>query len=82
MGPNDAQPITVVFELRRLDSGTLVHSYVTEAAALAFVRDVIRVAGRDQAAGFALEERGERGAARTLASGAALVQRALEDRAE
>jgi ATP-dependent 26S proteasome regulatory subunit len=75
-------PSTVVFELRRLASGTLIHSYITEGAALAFIRDVIRVAGRDQAAGFALEKLDERGAARALASGPALVQRALEDRAE
>src|SRR4051794_22828409 len=72
----------MVFELRHLNSGTLVHSYMTEGAALAFVRDVIRIAGRDRAAGFTLEERDERGDVRALASGEKLVRRALEDRAE
>jgi len=75
-------PLTVVFELHRRDSGGLVRAYATEAAALAFVRDVIRIGGRDQATCFALEVRDERGQTRALAEGLALVQRALEDRAE
>ena len=70
------------FELRRLDTGGLVHEYATEGAALAFLRDVVRIGGREQAACFALNERDEQGQVRTLAEGAALVQRALEDRAE
>jgi hypothetical protein len=37
-----------VFELRRRDTGSLVHAYATEGAALAFVRDVIFIGGRDQ----------------------------------
>jgi hypothetical protein len=72
----------VVFELRRLDTGGLVHQYATEGAALAFLRDVVRVAGREQAACFALDQRDEQGQVRTLVEGAALVRRALEDRAE
>jgi hypothetical protein len=71
----------VVFELRRRDTGGLVHHYATESAALAFVRDVVRIAGREQAACFALDER-ERNQTRTVAVGIALVQRALEDRAD
>jgi len=76
------QPPTVVFELRRRDTGSLVHAYATEGAALAFVRDVILIGGRDQAACFALEARDKRGQTCRLAEGPALVQRALEDRAE
>jgi hypothetical protein len=72
----------VAFELRRLDTGGLVHRYAPEGAALAFMRDVVRIAGREQAACFALDQRDERGQVRTLAEGAALVRRALEDRAE
>ena len=76
------QPPTVMFELRRRDTGGLVHAYATEGAALAFVRDVIRIGGRDQATCFVLEARDEQSQTRTLAEGLALVQRALEDRAE
>ena len=72
----------MVFELRHLDSGKLIHQYRTEGAALAFVRDVVRVAGRERAARFTLEERDTGGQSHNLATGAALVQRALEDRAE
>ncbi len=46
------------------------------------MRDVIFIGGRDQAACFALEMRDELGQIRTLAEGLALIQRALEDRAE
>jgi hypothetical protein len=72
----------VLFELRHLDSGKLIHQYRTEGAALAFVRDVVRVAGRERAARFMLEERDMNGETHTLATGASLVERALEDRAE
>ena len=72
----------MVFALRHLDSGKLIHQYRTEGAALAFVRDVIRVGGRERAARFSLEERDMNGETHTLATGASLVQRALEDRAE
>jgi hypothetical protein len=50
--------LSVVFLLRRRDTGGLVHRYATEGAALSFVRDVLRVAGREQAAGFVLEQAG------------------------
>jgi hypothetical protein len=72
----------MVFELRRRDSGGLVHRYATEGAALAFVRDVARIAGREQAASFVLDERDEQGQTRPVAEGMALVRRALEDRAQ
>ena len=47
-----------------MDTGGLVHAYATEGAALAFVRDVIFIGGRDQAARFALEVRDELGQTR------------------
>ncbi|MDQ6673992.1 MAG: hypothetical protein M3069_25150 [Chloroflexota bacterium] len=72
----------VVFELRRLDTGGLVHRYATQSSALTFVSDVVRVGGRKQAVGFVLNELDEQGQTCTLADGMALVRRALEDRAE
>jgi ATP-dependent 26S proteasome regulatory subunit len=69
------------FDLRRLDTGALVHHYATEGAALAFVRDVVRIAGHKQAATFALDERDADGDVLTIAEGADLVRRALQDRA-
>ena len=72
----------MAFELRRRDTGGLVHRYATEGAALAFLRDVVRIAGRELAACFALDERDARGQTRPLAEGTVLVQRALDDRAE
>ena len=72
----------MAFELRYLDSGKVVHHYRTQGAALAFVRDVVRIGGREEAGRFSLEERQESGDMRTIASGAALVQLALEDRAD
>jgi hypothetical protein len=71
----------VAFELRLHDSDKLVHCYPAEGAALAFVRDVVRIAGRDEGARFSLEEFEEGGERRIVAAGAVLVQRALEDRA-
>jgi hypothetical protein len=71
----------VRFDLRRLDTGALVHHYVTEGAALAFVRDVVRIAGHQQAETFALDEQDAEGEVFTIAEGADLVRRALEDRA-
>jgi hypothetical protein len=68
----------VPFELGLLDSGSLVHVYATEADALAFMRDVIRIGGRSQAAGFVLDKRDEQGQLHRLAEGTALVRRALE----
>ena len=72
----------VGFDLRRRDTGGLVHHYAAESAALAFVRDVVRIAGREQAARFILDEQDVRNQTRTVAEGLALVQRAIEDRAD
>jgi hypothetical protein len=72
----------VAFELRDLDTGKLVYNYRTESAALAFVRDVVRIGGREAAEVFLLEEWDASGQTCVVASGAALVRLALEDRSE
>jgi hypothetical protein len=72
---------TVVFELRRLETGGLVHRYDTEGAALAFLRDVVRVAGHEQATSFGLCQQDSVGREHPIAKGADLVWRALQDRA-
>jgi hypothetical protein len=69
-----------MFELRRLDTGGLVHRYESEGAALAFVRDVVRVVGHEQAACFALHQ-DVQGREQMIAERADLVRRALQDRA-
>jgi hypothetical protein len=71
----------VVFELRRLDTGGLVYRYSTEGAALAFVRDVVRIGGHDQAACFALDEADAVGKTERIAEGPELVRRAVQDKA-
>ena len=58
-----------------------MHQYDTERAALAFVRDVVRVAGHEQAASFALYEHDSQGREQPITEGADLVWRALQDRA-
>jgi hypothetical protein len=67
--------------LRRLDTGGLVHRYSTEGAALAFVRDVVRVAGHERAACFTLNEQDPQGEMHTVAEGTGLVRLAVQDRA-
>jgi hypothetical protein len=57
-----------------------LYRYTTEAAALAFVRDVARVAGHERAASFALDEQDTPGQRHTIAQGVDLVRRALQDR--
>ena len=71
----------MVFDLLRLETGNLVRRYATEGAALAFVRDVVRIGGRAQAACFVLEEQDPAGNTHAVAGGADLVRRALQDRA-
>ena len=71
----------MVFELRRLDTGGLVHRYSTEGAALAFVRDVVRIGGHEQAACFALDEADAAGKTQRIVEGAELVRRAVQDKA-
>lgn len=75
-----AEVKSVVFALRRLDTGGLVHRYDSESAALAFIRDVVRVSGHLQAQGFALHEQDPHGREHRIAEGADLVVRALQDR--
>jgi hypothetical protein len=72
--------LTAPFELRHLVSGATIHAYVAEAAALGFVRDVIRVRGRNDAACFALICIDKDNVVHSMAEGEALVARALEDR--
>ena len=79
-------------EIRRAPSGTvayrliytptwqLVRSYAGEAAALGFVRDVVRLGGRQAAAQFALQMAGDGGEPTMVAAGEELMRRALEDR--
>jgi hypothetical protein len=69
----------VEFELRFLPTRGLVHRYHTESQALAFVRDIVRVAGHDRARQFSLDVLGAGGDTRTIAEGDALVERALAD---
>lgn len=71
----------MVFQLRYLRTLALVHTYPSEGAALAFVRDVVRFGSREDAAGFVLIEEDAHGQSRVVAEGAVLVTRALEDRA-
>ena len=71
----------VVFQLRRLDTGGLVHHYATEGAALAFIRDIVRIADHEQAACFALDEEDTEGKVHRIADSVELVRRALQDRA-
>ena len=71
----------MIFDLRRLETGGLVYRYETEGAALAFIRDVVRIGGHERAASFALEEQDAEGNTHTIAKGADLVRRAVQDRA-
>jgi hypothetical protein len=73
---------SVPFQLRHLDTGAIVRTYEKEGAALAFLRDVVRLGSRGAASHFALTHEDEHGIVRTVAQGEALVRRALEDRAE
>jgi hypothetical protein len=70
-----------IYRLRHLRTGRPIHSYRAESAALAFVRDVVRFGGREQAGQFALEYEADSGQLTRLAEGEPLVRHALEDRA-
>jgi hypothetical protein len=72
----------VPYQLRHLDTGAVVRNYEKEGAALAFLRDVIRVGSRDAGSRFVLLHEDEHGGIRTIAQGEALMRRALEDQAE
>ena len=67
------------FELRRLGTATVIHTYDSEAAALAFVRDVVVFAGREAGKQFQLLRVDISGLA-VVAEADALMDRALEDR--
>lgn len=70
-----------MFRLQYRDTGALVHAYETEGAALAFLRDVVRVGGRQRAGQVALVREDAPGETTVLAEGDDLVVRALQDRA-
>jgi len=68
------------YQLWHLGSGSVIHTYPTEASALAFVRDVLVFAGHDAAGKFRLTFSDAGGRTTTIAEGSALVRRVLEDR--
>ena len=81
-GPRFARDDRVPYQLRHLDTGAIVRTYDKESAALAFLRDVMRLGSRDAATRFSLTEEGEHGVGRPIAEGAALLRRALADQAD
>ncbi len=70
-----------MYRLQYRDTGALVRAYETEGAALAFVRDVVRFGGREEAGRFALVEEDAAGQITVVAEDEDLVIRALQDRA-
>ncbi len=72
----------MTYELRYLDTAALVRTYDKEGAALAFLRDVVRLGSRDAASRFVLSHEDEHGDTRVVAEGEALVRRALADQTE
>ena len=67
------------FELWHIPSGNLVNTYACEADALAVVRAVFEANGKDVGEAFALGTEDSRGRSRQVATGAALLARALAD---
>ena len=70
----------MVFQLRHLETAALIHTYETEGAALAFVRDVVVFACRNAGRQFRLIRVDDSGETTVVAEGDALMQSALEDR--
>ena len=70
----------MVFELWHLKTGTLIRGYQTEGAALAFIRDVLLFASREEVAQFRLRRTDTAERTTVLHEGEALLQRAIEDR--
>jgi hypothetical protein len=69
----------MTFELWNTRTRNLVASFADETAALSFVRDALRDHGVDYVARLALAREGEDGRSETVASGQALVERALNE---
>jgi hypothetical protein len=67
------------FELWHMGTAALVHTYDSEGAALAFVRDVVVFAGREAGKQFQLF-RVDVGGLAIVAEADGLMRRALEDR--
>jgi hypothetical protein len=68
------------FELAYRTTGRAIRTYEREAAALGFVRDVVRFGTRDDAAQFELRALYADGRSTIVADGDQLVRRALQDR--
>jgi hypothetical protein len=68
------------FELAYRTTGRAIRTYEREAAALGFVRDIVRFGTRDDAAQFELRALYADGRSTVVADGYQLVQRALQDR--
>jgi hypothetical protein len=67
------------YELWHLESAAPIHTYVSEVAALAFVRDVVVFGGRDIGARLQLFLVDASGLS-VVAEGEELMRRAIEDR--
>jgi enoyl-CoA hydratase/carnithine racemase len=70
----------IAFQLSHVETGKLIRTYAREAAALGFVRDVVRLRGRLEAAQFELRALHTDAPTTTVAEADQLVKRALEDR--
>jgi len=75
-----ARAEVVCFQLAHKLTGRLIHTYAREGAALAFVRDIVRLRSRQDAAQFRLRVVPRDAPPATVAEGDQLVQMALEDR--
>jgi hypothetical protein len=75
-----AWPPSATFELRQIPTRLLIRAYTRESAALAFVRDVVRLAGREEASQFELLVADRGSVVMHIAGGVELAERALEDR--
>ena len=65
------------YELWHVPSGNIVDTYVSEDDALDYVRRVLRAYGRDRAEELLLGAENARGVSRQIATGSALVERAV-----
>jgi hypothetical protein len=63
----------MTYALRHLDTAALVRNYEKEGAALAFLRDVVRLGSRDAASRFVLSQEDEHGNTRVVAEGEGLA---------
>ena len=71
-----ARGAVMAYEIWDVESANLVGSYATEGAALAAVRDAVRLTDESAALGWALAREDRRGTTTTIASGRNLLDRA------